>query len=370
MEGRLDPWGNELITDYEKLFTEFGLKYLDETLLSRIKRKNRLFRRGIIFAHRDFDKFIEAYEKGEPVAAMSGIKPSGDFHMGSKLTAEELVFLQKEFGARVYYCIANLEAYADNGLSFAESRKNAISNVADLLALGLDPKKAYIYEQSEEKHVMNFAYLFARKTTNATLQALYGEKNIGLYFSALTQAGDILLPQLTEFGGPKQVLVPVGLDQDPHIRLTRDLAAKFYNEYGFKLPSSVYHKFFRSLNGEFKMSKRDPSSMLTLGDPPDAAYKKIMTAFTGGRATVDEQKKLGGEIEKCVVFELYTFHFEEDDKKLKERYHACTSGKLLCGECKKELACRIRNYLNEHQKKKEKAIDTAKEILDSQKSKR
>jgi len=123
MEGRLDPWGNELITDYEKLFTEFGLKYLDETLLSRIKRKNRLFRRGIIFAHRDFDKFIEAYEKGEPVAAMSGIKPSGDFHMGSKLTAEELVFLQKEFGARVYYCIANLEAYADNGLSLAEKMR-------------------------------------------------------------------------------------------------------------------------------------------------------------------------------------------------------------------------------------------------------
>jgi tryptophanyl-tRNA synthetase len=114
------------------------------------------------------------------------------------------------------------------------------------------------------------------------------------------------------------------------------------------------------------MSKRDPSSVLTLGDSPEEAYKKAMAAFTGGRATVEEQRKLGGEIEKCVVFELYTFHFEEDDKKLKERYHACRGGKLLCGECKKELACRIRDYLKEHKKKRERALDAAREILESQ----
>jgi len=369
-EEKLDPWGSDLISDYEKLFTEFGLKYVDESLLKRIKNKNRLFRRGIVMAHRDFDKFLDASEKKEPVAAMSGIKPSGEFHMGSKLTAEELIFLQQELGAKVFYCVANREAYADNGLSLAESRENAVMNVADLLALGLDPKKSYIYEQSEQKDVMNLAYLFARRATMATLQALYGDRNIGLYFSTLTQAGDILLPQLKEFGGPKQVVVPVGLDQDPHIRLCRDLAAKFQPDYGFRIPSSTYHKFFRSLSGESKMSKRDPASMLTLGDEPEQAYKKMMSTFTGGRATVEEQKKLGGEIEKCVVFELYTFHFEEDDKKLKERYHACTGGKLMCGECKKELACRVRDYLGDHQAKRKKLAPKAREILEAQKERK
>ena len=297
-------------------------------------------------------------------AAMSGIKPSSDFHLGSKLTAEELIFLQQEFGAKVFYAVANLEAYADNGLSLEESRKNAVVNVADLLALGLDPKNAYIYEQSEQKDVMNLAYLFARRTTMATLQALYGDRGIGLYFATLTQSGDILLPQLKEFGGPKQVIVPVGIDQDPHIRLCRDLAAKFQAEYKFRLPGAIYHKFMRSLDGESKMSKRDPMCMLSLGDDPELAYKKCMAAFTGGRATVEQQRKLGGEIEKCVIFELYTYHFEEDDRKLKERRAACTGGKLLCGECKGELACRARDYLKQHQAKRKKLLPKAEAILE------
>jgi len=231
--------------------------------------------------------------------------------------------------------------------------------------LGLDPRNAYIYEQSEQKSVMNLAYLFARRTTMATLQALYGERNIGLYFSTLTQSGDILLPQLKEFGGHKQVIVPVGIDQDPHIRLCRDLAAKFQQDYGFRVPGATYHKFMRSLNGESKMSKRDPMCMLGMGDDPELAYKKVMATFTGGRSTVEEQKRLGGEIEKCVIFELYTFHFEEDDKALKERHKACTTGKLLCGECKSECAKRARDYLRAHQETKRKLLAKAEALLEN-----
>lgn len=366
VDQKIDPWGNELVTDYQKLFAGFGLKHIDERILSRIKNKNRLFRRGIIFAHRDFDKFLDAYERGEEIAAMSGIKPTGDFHMGSKLTAEELIFLQKEFGAKVFYCVANLEAYADNGLSLEESRRNAILNIADLLALGLDPDKAYIYEQSEEKDVMNLAYLFAKRMTLSTLRALYGEKSMGLYFSVLTQAGDILLPQLKKHGGPKHVVVPVGIDQDPHIRLTRDLAHKFRSDYGFVLPSSTYHKFFRSLDGNFKMSKRDPMSMLSLGDDPEEAKRKIMAAFTGGRATAEEQRRLGAEVEKCVVCELRAFHFEEDDAELKRWLNSEAMGRTLCGESKLDLAEKVARYLKRHQEKRKRYIDKAREILESQ----
>ncbi|MDD5317630.1 MAG: tryptophan--tRNA ligase [Candidatus ainarchaeum sp.] len=367
---KIDPWGNELLGDYAKLFTEFGLSEIGDSVLAGIRAPSRLFRRGIVFAHRDLGKFVDSAGRKEPVAAMSGIKPSGELHLGSKLTAEELIFFQKEFGARVFYCVANLEAYADNGLTLKESRENAVSNVADVLALGLDPKNAYVYEQSEEKTVMNLAYLFARRTTNATLQALYGDRNVGLYFSTLTQAGDILLPQMPGFGGPKNVVVPVGVDQDPHIRLTRDLAAKFQPDYGFRLPSATYHQFSRSLNGETKMGKRDPQSMLTLADDPEAAHRKALNALTGGRATLSEQRRLGGEIEKCVVFELYKFHFEEDDKKLSERFHACRGGKLMCGDCKGELACRVRDFLKAHQKKKGKLEPKARQILEAQGKKR
>jgi len=355
----IDPWSNRLIENYDKLYAEFGMKQVDEKIRAKLV-KNRYFRRGLVAGHRDFDLWLAAAAKHQPIAAMSGIKPSGEFHMGSKMTAEELIFLQRDFGAKVFYSIADLEANADNGLSLEEGLKNAVSNVADMLALGLDEKNAYIWLQSREKRVMNFAYLAARRTTLATMQALYGDKNLGLYFSTLTQAGDIVLPQHADFGGPKHVVVPVGFDQDPHLRLTRDLAAKF----GLISPSSTYHVFMRSLDGNEKMSKRDPMNLITLADEPEVAKKKVSRAFTGGRATVEEQRRIGAEYHKCVVAELERFHFEEDDKKIEERKKKCLTGEILCGECKKEVCEKVASYLKNHQEKKKKLLPKAEKILE------
>jgi tryptophanyl-tRNA synthetase len=261
--------------------------------------------------------------------------------------------------------VADIEAYEDNGIPLKESASTAISNVADMLALGLDTKRAYVYKQSDEKHVQRLAYLFARHVTYATMKAIYGEKSFGHYFSALIQVGDILLPQLPEFGGPKPTVVPIGADQDPHIRLTRDLAQKFQSEYGFILPGALYHKLARSLSGDIKMSKREPMSLLTLSDDPELAKKKITLAFTGGRETVAKQRELGGEPENCVVYELFVFHFVENDREVKRIYDECKSGRRLCGECKNLLADIVAKFLYEHQKKKAKLISNAEEILTS-----
>lgn len=354
----IDPWSNRLIENYDKLYSEFGMKQIDEKISAKLK-KNRYFRRGLVAGQRDFDLWLAAAEKGQKVAAMSGIKPSGEFHMGSKMTAEELIFLQRDFGAKVFYSIADLEANADNGLTLEEGLRNAVSNVADMLALGLDEKNSYIWLQSRETRVTNFAYLAARRTTLATMHALYGEKNLGLYFCTLTQAGDIVLPQHPDFGGKKHVVVPVGFDQDPHLRLTRDLAAKF----DLIAPSSTYHVFMRSLDGNEKMSKRDPMNLLTLSDEPELAKKKVSRAFTGGRATVEEQRRIGAEYHKCVVAELENFHFEEDDKKVEERKGKCLTGAILCGECKKEVCEKIVNYLKAHQERKKKLVSKAEKLL-------
>ena len=360
----IDPWDNKLVGETEDLFRDFGLQHFDDALVSKVGYDFVNFRRKLVFAHRDFDKFVAAAEAGKPVAVMSGIKPSGAFHLGSKMTAEEIISIQKRFGAKAFYCIADLEAYADNGISLEVSEKIAIDNVADLLALGLDEKNAFVYRQSKCQAVSNLAFLFSKKTTLATLEAIYGHQNLGLYFSVLTQAGDILQPELKEFGGPKHVVVPVGLDQDPHIRFTRDVAFKFRDEYGFFPPAATFHKTMRSLSGDTKMSKRDPMSMLTLSDDPELAKKKVLQAFTGGRATAEEQRRLGGEIKKCVVFELMFYHFQPDDKILSQMSSECVAGTNLCGECKKKYALDVvADYLKRHQEKKRKAMAKAEKIV-------
>ncbi|MFH0986745.1 MAG: tryptophan--tRNA ligase, partial [Candidatus Micrarchaeota archaeon] len=142
--------------------------------------------------------------------------------------------------------------------------------------------------------------------------------------------------------------------------LTRDIAFK----HRLIQPSSTYNRFMHSLTGNAKMSKSDPMGMITLNDDEKTARKKIMSAKTGGRKTVEEQKKDGGVPEDCMVYEMFMFHLEPDDKKLSERYSACKGGKIMCGECKKQCADALYSFLKEHQEKKKKLLPKARKLLD------
>ncbi|MCX8196758.1 MAG: tryptophan--tRNA ligase [Candidatus Micrarchaeota archaeon] len=354
---KIDPWSSTQAFDYLRLFEQFGLSHISDELSA--KANFHLIRRQVIFAHRDFDLWLKDALEGKPVAVMSGIKPSSEFHLGSKLTADEMIFFQKKFGAHVFYSIADLEAFADNNLSLEESFSFAVSNLADFLALGLDPKKSFVYLQSQEKRVMNMAYIFSKRATPALLTALYGQRNYSLYFAALTQVGDILLPQHRDFGGPKRTLVPVGIDQDPHIRFARDIAFK----EKLLAPSAIYHKLMRGLRGEAKMSKRDASSVLSLSDSQEEAKRKLASTLTGGRATAEEQRKLGGQIENCVFYEIMRYHFLLDEHELEKMRQDCVSGAVLCGDCKACYSKKVLEWLAKHQEKKKKMLPLAKKLL-------
>ncbi len=359
----IDPFGTTIIDDYERLYQEFGIQPF-KPLLSQMRNPSGAMRRGVIFGHRDFERILNAMEKREEFAVMSGIKPTGDFHLGTLQTAREVIHFQQQ-GATAFYCIADVEAYEDNGIPFERSQKFALGNVADLLALGFDPKKGYIYQQSKETRVKDLAIEFARGTTLATMKAIYGERHMGLYLSALIQTGDILLPQLKDFGGPKPTVVPVGVDQDPHLRLTRDLAFKFRRRYNFIPPSSTYHKQVRGLDGSPKMSKRNPMSYFTLAEKPEIIARKIANAFTGGCPTAEEQRRVGANPNICPIYDLYLFHFFETDKDVAKLYdYECKGGHILCGEDKRRLIEIVVDFVKEHQRKRRKYVDKARELLE------
>lgn len=103
------------------------------------------------------------------------------------------------------------------------------------------------------------------------------------------------------------------------------------------------------------MSASEPETAIFTTDSPELVKQKIWKAFTGGKGTVAEQKKLGAEPDVCTVFQYFLYLFEEDDKKLAERKSRCKAGEVLCGDCKKDLAERVNRFLASHQKKREKA---------------
>ena len=356
----LDPWGNSQIDDYERLCRDFGIERFDEEL-DPILVNNKYIRRGIIFGHRDFEKILKAINNEKKWAVMSGIKPSGSFHLGTFTTASEIVSFQK-MGAKAFYAIADIESWHDNGIPFEKSAATAIDNLADILAVGLDHKNAVIWRQSDQQDVKDIPYLISKGVTNNMLNAIYGDRPFGLYLSAMIQVGDILLPQLLE--GPMPTIVPVGIDQDPHIRLTRDLTRKyFHKKKKFFLPGATYHKLLEGLDGSEKMSKRNPNSGFTFEEEPSSIKKKLQNAFTGGRDTLKEQREKGGIPEICMIHKLLKYHFLEDDKKFLEINDECKAGTLLCGECKKFAIDLILSFVKDHKQKKQEMIPLAKEIL-------
>ena len=225
-EVRIDPWGSSQSTDYSRIVDQFGLQPMEHL---EIPNPSKLHRRGIIFAHRELDTILEAKRKGDPFGVLTGLMPSGMMHLGHSMVIDQVSWFQKQ-GGDVTIAVADLESTATRGISLAQGRKIAAEEyVANYAALGLDPEKTTVYFQSERSIVQRLGFQLGKRTNLSEFEAIYGfdgSTNLAHVQAPLVQAGDILHPQLDEYGGLRPIVVPVGVDQDPHIRLTRGLAAK------------------------------------------------------------------------------------------------------------------------------------------------
>jgi len=349
MKKIIDPWGSGLLEDYEKIIKDFGLEVFDPKLFPK---PNRIMRRRVVFAGRDLKIISDAIKNKKKFYVLSGIMPTNDkIHFGNKMVVENIKYFQ-DHGGEAYVLVADLEAAAARGVPLEEARKRALDfHIPAFIALGLDTKKTTFYFQSENIEVCGIASEASKKVTANEFKAIYGSLEPGRIYSAFTQVGDILYPQLKE---RMPGIIPVGIDQDPHIRLTRDIARRV-KERGFFLPSSIYHKYTPSLDGSIKMSKSKPESCIELPEDIKSVKKKIKNALSGGKDTLEEHRRLGANIEKDMVFELMKQHLIEDDKELDRIYNDYKSGKMTSGELK-EIACgKMEEFMNNFVKDVEKA---------------
>ena len=354
-----NPWEIEGDVDYGKLIKKFGISPMKD--LPDVFNENVLFRRGIIFAHRDIQRILDCIKNKKKFVMMTGLMPTGKFHLGHMILAQQFIFYQK-LGAKIYIAVADIEAYNARGQSLEESRKIALEEyISNYVALGLDLKKCDVYfqsERSEEASKSNAYYrlqnILARHATFAEFKAVYGEITPGKMVSSLLQASDMLHAQLPEFEGECPVLVPVGIDQDPHLRLARDISKRI-KKPKFTQLSSTYHFFMPGLGGG-KMSSSNPNSFIGLTDSPSEVKNKINKyAFSGGQATLEEHKKKGGNPDVDVSFQYLKMFFEPSDEKLLELEEEYRKGNLLTGELKKYAIEKINSFLKIHQEKLVKA---------------
>jgi len=353
----IDPWGNVEIGEYKQKMEKFGIEPIDE--IADKLPDHRYVSRGIIFGHRAMKEYLDAHQDGEDVAAITGIMPSGEMHIGHKLVVDQMIMFQ-EMGAEITLTAADIEAYNTREMSFGKSRELVIEEyLKNYVALGLDLDNTDFYFQSKggtEYHTKSKQ--FGRYVTQNEMEATYGSANPAKMVSALTQYADILKPQ---FNGPKPTVVPVGIDQDPHIRLTRDVASK-YRDQDFMKPASIYNKFMRGLQGG-KMSSSKPKSYIALTDPVEEAKNKIDQAKTGGKDSLEEHREKGADIKEDMVFELLAFHLIEDDDELERIRKEYSNGEMLSGEVKQIAKDKIEEFLLEHHTRREEAEEEVEQYI-------
>jgi len=224
---------------------------------------------------------------------VSGIKPSGQLHIGNYLGAlKNFVNLQNSGKYDCYFFIADLHSLTEE-FNPKEKPKQIFGLAADFIAAGLDPKKSVIFQQSEIPAHSELAFILNTITPMGELERMtqYKEKsggekntpNVGLFTYPVLMAADILLYD-TKF-------VPVGNDQDQHLELARTLARKFNSKFGkiFVEPQGLHTQTPRVMslgNPEKKMSKSLPKTCLFMDDSPEIIKNKIKRAVTDSESVI------------------------------------------------------------------------------------
>ncbi len=361
------PWEVSGEVDYDLLIQEFGIEPINEKLLFNIKEITKeihpYLRRKIFFAHRDFQWILQEYKKGNPFYLYTGRGPSGNIHLGHLLPWIFTKWIQEKFNVDLWFQLTDDEKFLFNqSITLEETRNFGYDNALDVIALGFNPKKTYIFSDIDLGNTFyRNALKIAKKITFSTIKATFGfdnSANIGQIFYTSIQAVPAILKSLIE---EKNVpcLIPHAVDQDPHFRLSRDVLPKL----GYYKPASIQCVFLPSLQQSGKMSASVETTAIFTKDEPDVIKRKVNNAFTGGQANAKLQRELGGNPSVCSVYKYHFMLFTLDDNEIKKIQSKCIGGELLCGECKKDLTQKINKFLSEHQKQREKAKDVLEDYL-------
>jgi len=293
---------------------------------------------------------------------LSGIQPSGELHLGNYFGAiRQYVRMQDEHDC--FFFVANYHALT----SLREGprlKKLSMDVAADYLALGISPKKAAIFLQSDLPEVTELTWLLSTVTPMGLLQRCHAYKeklaqgvpaDHGLFAYPVLMAADILIQQAD--------LVPVGQDQKQHVEVSRDIAERFNGIYGkvFRLPQPYILKDVAVVPGTDgrKMSK-SYGNTIGMFEPEKSLKGKIMGIKTD--STPVEAPK---DPDRCNLFALFKLVASEEEKaEVERRYRA---GGVGYGEVKKRLLALMLEYFAEaRERRKELAADMGKvrKVLD------
>ncbi|KAG6814289.1 hypothetical protein H0H92_013414 [Tricholoma furcatifolium] len=309
VQGSVSADGKQQAIDYDKLIDQFGTRRVDDALLARFER-------------------------------LTGQRP----HDLRALLADDEKFLFK------------------HELKVEQTKGFARQNARDIIAVGFDPKKTFIFSNYD---YMGGAFYenvskISRQITYSQAKATFGfseSDNIGkIHFAAIQAAPSFSnsFPQIFGTATSSPCLIPCAIDQDPYFRLTRDVAQKLK----YQKPTLLHAKFFPALQGpQTKMSASDPNSSIYMSDKAAQIKNKINRhGFSGGQETEEEHRRLGGDTDVDVSYQYLTF-FLDDDEELERLGKEYRAGTLLTGQLKAKCIEVLQKFVGDFQERKAKVTE-------------
>lgn len=301
---------------------------------------------------------------------LSGIRATGRLHLGNYFGAVKgMIELQNDPNYETFYMVADVHTIT-TPYSVDELRKNRREAIIDYLAAGLDPEKSTIFIQSDVNEHIELAFYLSSVITIARMQHLptFKEKvkqypqhvTVALLNYPILMAADILIY--------KAELVPVGIDQEPHLEVAREIARRMNQDFGTDFPEPQRFKtkgeHVPSLVGEGKMSKSVEGSYINLTDDLRTIKQKVAKIPTdsGVRSVMNEPyytEGRGGPMFGVLPFvELFQGRKKTDEYRRQYK----TTG-IRYSELKKELAEAIYQELSPIQKKR-KELEEKPDYID------
>lgn len=274
---------------------------------------------------------------------LSGMRPTGKLHLGNYHGAlKNWVDLQDEGSYECYYFVADWHALTSDYADTRQLKEYTFDMVVDWLSAGLDPEKSTLFIQSR---VMEHAELFLllsmftpipwleRNPTYKEMREELAEKDLstfGFLGYPVLQAADILMY--------KAYGVPVGVDQLPHLELTRDIARRFNFLYEsvFPIPEPLLTTVPKLLGIDGRKMSKSYENAIYLSDSGKQLQQKVASMFT------DPQRMRKADPGRPEICNVYAFHeLYSPWEEIREIGEACRTATMGCVACKKRLFSRI-----------------------------
>jgi len=279
---------------------------------------------------------------------LSGMRPTGRLHLGNLHGAlGNWVELQNSGDYDCFYFVADWHAITSEYASTENIRDNSVNMVIDWLSAGLDPFKSTLFVQSAVKEHAELFLLLSMITPLAWLQRnpTYKEMQAELTSKDLSTFGFLGYPvlQAADIIMYKAYGVPVGVDQLPHVELTREIARRFnfiYQKEVFPVPEPLLTRVPKLLGIDGRKMSKSYDNSIYLSDRGQDLHRKIASMFTDPQRM---RKKDPGDPDICNVFTFHGLYSPADT--VAEINRDCRVAGIGCIDCKKKLAALIEEAL-------------------------